>query len=56
MGLDTLVEWSPDPDSCLDQFTMVAHVCGGVRSQNGWLLGASEEGSQKLSRTLARGV
>ena len=56
MGLDTLVKWSPDPDGCLDQFTMAVRVCGGVGSQNGWLLGAGEEGGQKLSRTLARGV
>ena len=56
MGLDTLVERSPDLDGCLDRFTMAARVCGGVRSQNSWLLGASKEGGWKLLRTLARGV
>ena len=56
MGLDTLVKWSPDLDGCLDQFTTAACVCGGVGSQNGWLLGAGEEGGRKLSRTLACGV
>ena len=56
MDLDTVNEWSPDPDGCLDQFTTAAHVCSGVESQNCWLLRAGAEGCQKQLRTLMRDV
>jgi len=56
MGLDTLVEWSPDPDGCPDRFTSAARACSGVGSQNSWLLGAGDEASQKWLRTLTHGV
>ena len=55
-GLDTSVEWSPDPDGCPDRFTLAMHVCSSVRSQNSRLLGASNEGDWKWSCTLMRGV
>ena len=56
MDLDTVNEWSPDPDGCLDQFTMAMCVCGGVRGRNCWLLRAGAEGCQKQLRTLMRDV
>ena len=46
-GLDTLVEWLPDPDSCPDQFTTAARACSGVGSRNGQLVGAGSEGDRK---------
>ena len=46
-GLDTLVEWLPDLDSCPDQFTTAARACSGVGSRNGRLVGAGGEGDRK---------
>ena len=56
VGLDTLVEWLLDPDGCLDQFTMAACVCSGVRSQNHWLLRVNGEGCWKQLCTLTCNV
>ena len=56
MGFDTVDGWLPDPDGCLDQFTMTACACSGAGSQNSQLLGAGNEGGQKQLRTPMRGV
>ena len=56
MGLDSLGEWSPNLDGCLDQFISTARVCSSVGRQNSWLPRAGKEGGWKQLCTLAHSV